>query len=81
MVNEIMDSVITEPYASLILWNHPMLILHKFLVRYNNIYFCSCHVCKVNILITWHSDASLYLYWTSFCCRTVTSLSSRIPCM
>jgi len=40
-MNKIMDFVITEPYASLILWNHPMLILHKFLVRYNNVYFCS----------------------------------------
>lgn len=44
-MNEFMDSVITEPYASLILWDHPMLILHKFLVPYNNIYFCSCHMC------------------------------------
>jgi len=36
MVNKIMDPVITELYTSVILWDHPMLILHKFLVPYNN---------------------------------------------
>ena len=36
MVNKITDPVITQLYASLILWDHPMLILHKFLVPCNN---------------------------------------------